>query len=377
MIKGCFLTTKNMEICKKEEYGIYKKIMSQYSAFKEKYDMMILAEGWKKNTFRKMLARLPFFPNSFSLSKHKIPSDIDFLFFRFDLGDRQTINFLKGVKIKNPNCKIIIEVPTYPLQWEKLKWYTKITKPKHSYCESKLKEVADVAVVYDKRDLIFGIETIKASNGLMIDNCVENYISKKDTTDINVLSVSSMSTLHGLDRFIDGMGQYYLHGGKRNIYFHIVGNGSEMNHCHNLVNKYSLQNNVFFYGYKVGDELSEIRKLCDVGVDMLGGHRIKDANFSSTLKSREYWAEGKPIISSAFYSEEVSEISDYIYRVPSNETPVNISDFVGFYDRLFDCGKAEKKVCVGLKIQRFAKEHYDIRIALLPIFDYINNFCKK
>ena len=370
-LMGCYLTTKNMNICKIKEYGIYTKIMSQLSVFETRYKMFFLAEGWKKDIFRKLLARLPIFPNEFSLSSKKIPECIDFLFYRFDLGDRKTIKFLRNVKVINPKCKIIVEIPTYPLQWENFKWYTKILRSKHTYCEMHLQDVADIAVVYDKRETLYGLKTIQISNGIITDCIPLRKFPVIDNSDINIISVSSMSRLHGIDRMIIGIGQYYCNGGNRNIIFHVVGYGSEMSCCQKLVEMYSIHEHVIFHGYQTGEPLRKIFEVCDIGVDMLGGHRITDANFSSTLKSREYWANGMVLISSAQYSEEVNEISKYIFKAPSDESPIDVSQLINFYDTVFDGGKHEKKQEVEITIRDFVKKHYDMRVVLSPLFEYI------
>lgn len=371
-IKGCFLVCKNMAICAIKERGLFDKINAQLSAFQQDYDMVFLAENWKKDRFHKVLARFPFFPSDFGISLTKVPEGIDFLYFRLDLGDRQTIRFLKEVRRKNPACRIIVEVPTYPLRWSQLKWYTRLIRFKHSYAEKRIRYYADRIVIFDDRKELYGLPTIHISNGIDIEHTPIRIIPSTDSQDIHIISVSSMSEGHGIDRVISGLGEYYRTNGQRNIVFHIVGSGFARAKCEAIAESYELGKHVIFHGYRIGSDLDKIEDICDIGTDMLGGHRTADTNYSSTLKSRRCWAKGMPIIASARYSQEVNEIIPYIFRAPADDSPIDINALVEFYDILFEGGKSSEKIRIANIIHSFAERNFSMHTAMRPVFDYIN-----
>ena len=58
---------------------------------------------------------------------------------------------------------------------------------------------------------------------------------------IELIEVSSVNFWHGYDRILEGMGQYYIAGGKRNIIFNIVGDGMVIPQFKQIVEKYHLK----------------------------------------------------------------------------------------------------------------------------------------
>ena len=65
-----------------------------------------------------------------------------------------------------------------------------------------------------------------------------------------------------------------------------------------------LENNVFFWGAKSGDELKDFVNRADIGIASLGMHRL-GLNVASTLKVKEYCAYGLPFIYA--YTEKAIE----------------------------------------------------------------------
>ena len=370
-LRGVYLASKNMEDCKTREYGIYKKMMAQYAVFEQRYEMRFVSRGWKRDMIHKVLARLPFFPSDFGVPISLVPSDVDFVFFRFDLGDRQTIRFLKRVREVNPQCKIIIEVPTYPLAWPTLKWYTKLIRPKHKYCEDRLHFYADCVAFYGSNTTLYGLPVLNISNGIDLNSVPMRKIREYDDEGIDILSVSAMAPGHAVDRMIEGIGQYYHKGGTRRITLHVVGEGQDTKRCKELAASYELEEKVIFHGYQKDDALKAIDDMCDICLEMLGGYRI-DNNYSSTLKSREYWAKGMPILTAAVYPDEVAEISSCIFQCPNDASPVDVEALIDFYDALFDGGKWRTKLDRALFIRDFAQRHYGIEKTMDKIFRYID-----
>lgn len=92
-----------------------------------------------------------------------------------------------------------------------------------------------------------------------------------------------------------------------------------------------MENYVILYGKKHGEELDKIFDKCDFGIGSLGRHRVGIKHIK-TLKNREYAARGIAFT----YSETDSDFDDmpYVLKMPADETPVNISKIISFYQEL-------------------------------------------
>lgn len=371
--QGLFIVVKDLEECAVLESGVYKKISQQFEAFKKYYNIELVEAYCKRNWRRKLLSRLPLFPNMFSAKGLIINyKKLDFVYFRYDMGDLQTVLFFRKLKKKAPRCKIIIEVPTYPLDLDKFttKWHQKVFKYKHIIWSRFLKKYVDRAVVFSNDDHAHGIPTIKTSNGIDTSSISMKKFTEYNDKEIRLISVSNMIKWHGIDRLIEGIHRYkenvIIH---RDIRLHLVGKGREEAYLKELVNKYNLKNEVIFHGYKFGDELQSVFDQADIGVETLAFHRNKITIISSTLKSREYFAKGLPFVSECEFKDECKVVSEYIMSVPADESPIEIEDVVAFYDH---CYKNKESGSTERELNLFAKENLDINKVMKVIFEYIN-----
>src|SRR5665647_1646028 len=135
---------------------------------------------------------------------------------------------------------------------------------------------------------------------------------------------------------------------KKKVFFHIAGDSdnTEPIRYKELVKKCDLSNYVIFYGRKTGKELDMIYNKADIAVGSLGCHRISIKNVK-TLKNREYCARGLPF----FYSEtDVDfEDKDFIFKVPSNDSPIEIEEIINFVtNNKLDEVKIRKYACENL-----------------------------
>ena len=91
-----------------------------------------------------------------------------------------------------------------------------------------------------------------------------------------------------------------------------------------------MSNYIIFHGRRSGKELDTIFNKADIAVGSLACHRISIKNVKS-LKNREYCARGLPF----FYSESDVDFEDkdFIFKVPGNDTPIDIEEIVKFVDK--------------------------------------------
>jgi len=191
-------------------------------------------------------------------------------------------------------------------------------------------------VTFSDADCIFGQKTIKISNGVDLDAIpVLKKSGDGDQNILHVIGVAEVHPWHAFDRFVAGLGEYYLGGkGKRenepDVYFHIVGGipSSLMERDYlPLIEKYGLQDKVVFHGKLYGDDLDMVFAQCNFAVGSLGRHRTGITNIK-TLKNREYACRGIPFIYSEYDSD--FEHQPYILKAPADESPIDIHKVVSF-----------------------------------------------
>ena len=103
--------------------GVDKKIENQLKIFNKFYNCeKLVLHKEKKSVFKKVLMRLPFgsFCRTYNEALDRISRETGFLYLRQAPFDRKYIDFLKNLRNKCPEAKIIIEIPTYPYDKEYL-----------------------------------------------------------------------------------------------------------------------------------------------------------------------------------------------------------------------------------------------------------------
>ena len=146
-----------------------------------------------------------------------------------------------------------------------------------------------------------------------------------------------MHVWHGYDRLIAGIGEYYKHGGTREVIFHIVG-GVHPHYMQNieqapgfqvLIDKYDIGDKIVFHGTMFGRQLDEVFDMCQFAIGSLARHRSGITSIK-TLKNREYAMRGLPFI----YSEQDSDFDHqpYVLKAPADESPIDVQQIIDFYD---------------------------------------------
>lgn len=343
--KCLFFTNHELD----ESKGISKKIISQVSAIREQGIQTFLLSYKEINNHQQVLLDGHFF---FDLGK-KIErhiykngvfynylinflkkEKIDCLYIRYtQFVDIYFLIFLK--KAHHLNCKILMEIPTYPYDGEFpndslksiiLKWKDIILRRFfHNY--------VDRIVTFSTDKVIFGIPCINISNAVDADSI--KIINKKNNSrhEITLIGVANVNFWHGYDRIIEGLRIYYSENVSTPVRFLIVGKGNPKvyEQLKNMIYKYGLHKFVKLMGPKSGSELDELFNVSDIAIGSLGSHRKKIIE-TKTLKNVEYAMRGLPIV----YSENNNDFDSqtYIYKAEANENPINIHDIVEFVNEL-------------------------------------------
>lgn len=308
--------------------------------------------------FRKLAA-------NYYLFKRLKTEEYAYVYNRYGLMDTFYYKMLKMLKKKG--SRIVVEIPTYPYDKERqqgLAWLLLYALDK--LYRNRIRIFVDVIATYSNDDEIFGIRTIRIHNGIDFER-VSLRQPQNITDEIHLIGVAGLSKWHGYDRLLEGMGQYYQTGGKRKIFFHIVGDGPAKGEYEGIVEKYQLQDYCIFEGIKIGNELDEIYDKCDIGIESLAFFRI-GVFLSSSLKSREYGAKGIPFIMGS--KSDVFDDQDFVLKVPENESAINIQDIISFYEHMYkNCDPRE----VAKTIRSQAEKCCNIQVTMKPVIEYLTD----
>lgn len=354
--------------------GISKKIDMQMDEFARFYDMKELEVPTLDRTFLQRIIGL--FPTaSISRDYEKTFEELknpDFLYVRRAVADRRYVEFFKRVKKKYPDCKIVIEIFTYPYdKVEFARWNAWPFYIKELLYRRNLKKYIDRFVSYTDDTEIFGIPVIRTANGVNVEK-IEIVKGQYQDNKITLIGVAYMQRQHGYERIIEGLHQYYQNrDNKYTVELLLIGDGPEKPKYQKLVQKYHLQDYVKFYPNMLGKQLDEMYDISDIALAIFGMYKAGSYKKTSALKTRECLSKGMPIITGC----EIDVLgADYKYvrNFPDNAQPVDITEVVRFYEEMKK-GNMDKK-SVADEIREFAVSHVSMEIVMKPIIDYIEGY---
>lgn len=349
--------------------GVARKVMEQILTFEKMgVNCLLYQMPIDKSFISKIKRVLPFF-NVHKLWKISDFKNDHYIYIRRGwLWDRYYVQFLKNLKEVNKNVKIVYEIPTYPYDSEmfksckgwpfllKDKWYRR-----HIH-----KFVDRIATLTDDKE-IFGVPTLKISNGIDVDKIRPRQV--RDIDVVHAIAVANFEFWHGYDRFLEGMKTYYAGNPSRRVIFHLVGRGGEFERYQKMVADYGLDEYVIFHNKQTGEALDAIYDQCNLGIASLGCYR-KGLYETQELKSREYLAKGLPFVTSVKITDiPDGNIEDIYLQVPNNDSPINIENVLDFYDKVYSEGPDQ----VNTRLRQFAKEHFSMEVAMKEVIEFFKN----
>lgn len=356
--------------------GIAKKIMDQVMALSHYLDVEIIY--YFDNCVRIFDYRLKFEKNIGvghskldvlkTARKYILENHFDCSYIRYPRSDFLFIRLIKCMnKLK---MDVVCEIPTYPYDIGGLgSFKMAVIHFLDLIFSKKLKKYINKIVTYSDDDFIFGISTIKTINGINFEVVKKRQTPSfyEKTSEITIIAVSSMFKVHGFDRLIRGIHEYYESGGSRCIKLLLVGDGSERIKYQKMVDEFCLDKTVCFCGNQFGEALDSLYSNTLVGINSLAIHR-EGLKKESTLKTKEYAAKGLPIVSSSFVDAFSDEGNDkYVMRVEPNEDSIDVAKLIDFIDCLY----LKKNINdLAEKIREDAKTICDVNVTMKPIVDY-------
>lgn len=250
---------------------------------------------------------------------------IDILYVR---NDPLEFSGLKMYRLaKKQGCKIICEVPTYPLYKSVVMnpLFQMALKISDYFSNAAGKYIDYYAVIGETTNTFNGRPAINISNGIDVEKYSLRCPASDDT--IHMIGVASMSIWQGFDRAIAGLANYH---GTEKIHLHFVGDEGDgsLSNWKSMVSQYQLEDSVSFYPAMYGKELDSLMNMVDVGFSPLAWHR-NGLKAGSALKVREYMSRGLPFI----YTVQdacLTEQLPYLLQMPNDDTPLNMEKLVAF-----------------------------------------------
>lgn len=293
----------------------------------------------------------------------------DFLYVRRTVADRDYLLFWKKVKESFPDCKIIIELFTYPYDRDEFaKWDAWPFYIKERLYRPRLKRYVDRFVTYTEHREVFGIPAIHSANGIHVE-AVKQVEGDFHDGQINLIGVAFMQRHHGYERIIEGLRTYYS-GGKPDfqVKLRLVGDGPEKARYQDLVKKYRLGEYVSFYPTLNGKELDDLYNESDIALVSFGMYKLGFYGRLCALKSRECLAKGMPLITGCTI-DVLPESYPYAKVFANDESPVDIGEVVGFYKQVRSMTDSKREL--SDKIRQFAAEHVSMEAVMKPVVEYI------
>ena len=347
--------------------GVERKVRAQCKALNQYLDCELVVfppVQYTGSIVEKIRRRLPF-TAAWRRWKYNGEFDAgDFLYIRQVYHDASFARYIRAIKKRNPNIKIVYEVPTYPyLTEQKSTRANAVFRRKEArWCERTAKYIDRIVTFYGQNQ-IWGVSCIQLINGF--DFTQVELPDRPAPKNVQIISVAATAFWHGYDRLIEGIHQYYSSGGTEHIVYHVV--GTILPELQKMVQDYHLEDNVIFHGRQYGEALKELYAQCYLGVDVLGGHR-KTYPVSSSLKSREYAAFGLPILT-ASPIDYLPEDCPYQCLVSNDDSPVDIPALITFYRRLYQSTPGE----LAHEIRDKARSRCDMSVTMKPVAYWIQH----
>ena len=355
--------------------GIDRKVLGQISTFrKHGLTVEVFIPDCSMRKLDKVFFRLPFSNvNPKWTLTNEIFTGIDFIYFRRPTAmNYHMTKFIKSIKKRNPNIKIIMELPTFPYDREiseKLKNIPLLIKDRVN--RKMIHKIIDRIAIINNIEEVFNVKTLKINNAIDLDK-VKLRDPKKMDDSINLIAVAMFEKWHGYDRVIRGLSNYVLSQSKPDVKLHLVGDGNEFSSYKKLVSDFSLEKYVVFHGYLSGTQLESLYDISDFGLDVFGMYR-KNNYISYSLKSREYLAKGLPIITGCATDVFMKNpsLSKYFLVFENDNTTIDIRKIVDYYNNIYI--KKDEHRELSRMIRNDSRQYISLENSMDDVIQYIKS----
>lgn len=326
--------------------GISKKIFAQAKALRRlgiqtdllyfRGNSVVISNGESEQIFQHSSRWKRFFFQFYGFMKVIDMKQYSHIYIRHFFLNPVTLMLLKKLKQVNTNASLVMEIASYPYheQVRKNDLRDKIRYGLDKRMCAQLKKYVDRILTYSDFDTIFGIPTIKTSNGVDIDGLEPKRFTPLHG-EFHILGLANVQHWHGFDRVIRGL-KGYSRQHELPVFFHIVGKGDAIPALRQECIEAGLEKYVIFHGPQYRADLQGFFDRCHIGISSLGMHRIGVAGGeTSNLKVREYCARGIPFIN-GYLDRDLPTDFPYVMQIAADESAVDIASAVDFYRNLLE-----------------------------------------
>lgn len=279
----------------------------------------------------------------------------DYGYLRFHFFDRDYLKLLKSIKLKGGVN--IVEAHAYPYRFH---WFCKMFP---IYFIDMLytpvvKKYIDLVVAISTCQNIWGIRTVNIDNAIEIEKY--KLQKKTESNKIRIITVSNETQAHAYYKVINGLADYYNHGGTEDIRLNLV--GTYMKSTKDLINKLHLTDRVVFWGRLSGEKLDIVFDESDIGLGAFSYR--KESESGSCIKTKEYFARGVPFIN-GWQEPAFDENYPYVLKCDTREESIDFFKVVEFYKRIKGNGN------IANEMRDFAHSHYNWETQFELVFDAI------
>lgn len=196
---------------------------------------------------------------------------------------------------------------------------------------------------------------ILTSNSVIVDNYKYLKIKNEIDNNLNLIFIGYLSKWHGIDKIINSIYEYIKTENKINIKLHIYGdvNLDYKNNLIKMINKYSLQDNIYFkkaeYNY---ENLYNLFKKCHLGIGSLSLD-LANSYYRSELKIREYCASGLPFI---YNARDLDFPINFKYAYNIRSKKIDLKKIINWYNEL--------PQDIPITLNKYAKSKIDYNVKI-------------
>ena len=357
----------------RESIGVSKKIDMQLAEFEKHFQIEELEVTTPQRSILERIIGLwptASIKRNYQAALNQLESP-DFIYVRRTVADKEYVAFWREIKKRFPDCKIIIEIYTYPYDKDDFgKWNAWPFYFKELIYRKQLKNYIDRFVTYTDDKEIFGVKTIITRNGIDL-SLISTVEGEYKEDRITLLAVAFMQRHHGYERIIEGLRSYYQQGNPQyTVELKLVGDGPEKAEYERLVEKYHLQDYIEFYPTMSGEALERLYDESDIAMASFGMYKLGYSGKLSALKTREYLAKGMPIVTGC----KIDVLNDdyfYVKNFSNNKESINVNELVDFYVKIKS--KNLEKAITTNEIRKYAEETVGMEKVMLPIISFIES----
>lgn len=315
----------NVDKIKNNDY--YNKIINQNKFFNKKFKTIIIC---KSPNYSFILRYLFFYKNIIKFFI-KFKNNLRFIYIRHPRHNFIFLFLLFFFKAQKKSLIIIEELPTFPLELLKIKFFLniKVLNLNQHFLRVFSNYFIDHYSAIGNKGIFFKKKVINIFNG--ID---DTKIKKKKLNKIvNFLFIGNLSKRHGFDRFLNSLRKIKSKKLKNKLNIFIVGTLSFSEKI--IIQKQldDIQIKHKFYGYLEGKKLQKVLAKAHYGIGNLGFYRF-NVNFTSALKERMYLKNGIPFIYAGkdYSLEKIREIA---LKVSNNSNDIQFKKIMKHLMRFY------------------------------------------